>query len=913
MQRQEDEEEAQAKISTNSIGRIQAKGTPSLSDDANQRIQQMRGQGQVLPKDVRNEMEGKIGADFSSVRVHANGSSSNINKQINARAFTVGSDVFFGSGEFSPGSKPGKKLLAHELTHVVQQGGAARKKDIAISRAQPSIQRLSIKGIINKVLSFIPGFTLVTVFLGENPVTGDPVPQTGKMLMKGATELIPIIGPILWGELEKSGSTEKAGKWLDKRMQKLGLTIPLIKRLISEAWDAISIWKGIDGNIAVVKKIFGPYLGRLLGLIRSIKDKIREFVIEGFLRMAGPMGVQVWNVLRKSPKALKKILDDPVILIKNFFSGVKMGFDNFGKNFVKHFKNAVMEWIFGALGEGGLQLPSKFNLAGIFSIVMQVLGLTYNQIRARVVAGLAKIVGREKAEKAISMIETGVDFVKRILTEGPIALWDMLKEKIGNFKQMVLGAIVSWAKKTIITKAIMKLVSMLNPAGAIFQAIMMVYDVVVFFINNWSRIKAIVTGIFNSLAVAALGQIGKIGKFIEGILAKGMTVLIAFLARLIGLGGIAKKVQEIIAKIRKPITKAIDKVVGVIINLAKPIINAIARGSKKLTAAVDKAKQKGKAAVSAVKEKGKAVVGKVVSFVFPKHRFKAGGESHTISVKKKGSKKALIISSTPTPMETFLVGYEAKHSATLSQQKKTDIATAKGFIKSDIDPLLAKLSKLKETEKNKKAITEINQQILKKEVTLSEMVKKILGSTKKLKGTVEKYKLEGLTGTYGSMPKPPYDDLTADHQPQAAILVAASNLPYFKKGSKGASMRARGENRAKAGFAINLQSGRHAAGRTYGGKGSSTKNKFLTNVKTETKNVSTDQEKRNIVVGLIKKELALDVEAMRNVVDKEKNWKDLKRLRLPDTEKEKLKKDTRSQILSGESRVAAQDLDSLKG
>lgn len=126
-------------------------------------------------------------------------------------------------------------------------------------------------------------------------------------------------------------------------------------------------------------------------------------------------------------------------------------------------------------------------------------------------------------------------------------------------------------------------------------------------------------------------------------------------------------------------------------------------------------------------------------------------------------------------------------------------------------------------------------------------------------------------------------------------------------------MRDRAASRANAGFAINLQSKRHMEGRTYGGKGTATKNNFLNKVESETSSLSKVQDKRNAVVNLIKNDLSADVTAMRNVVTKKENWKDLARFGLKKKEEDKLRNDTKAQILSGENRVASQDLDSLKG
>ena len=73
-----------------------------------------------LPDAIRSQMEGSFGADLSTVRVHPNSP----NVQPGARAYTTGSDIHFGPGQYAPDSDAGRRLLAHELAHVVQQSGS---------------------------------------------------------------------------------------------------------------------------------------------------------------------------------------------------------------------------------------------------------------------------------------------------------------------------------------------------------------------------------------------------------------------------------------------------------------------------------------------------------------------------------------------------------------------------------------------------------------------------------------------------------------------------------------------------------------------------------------------------------------------------------------------------------------------
>lgn len=90
-----------------------------------------KGGGSALPATVRTRMEPQLGADLSQVRLHTSGESAETAGQLGARAFTVGSDVHFNSGEFAPGTKEGDRLIAHELTHVVQgqKSGVQRKPE----------------------------------------------------------------------------------------------------------------------------------------------------------------------------------------------------------------------------------------------------------------------------------------------------------------------------------------------------------------------------------------------------------------------------------------------------------------------------------------------------------------------------------------------------------------------------------------------------------------------------------------------------------------------------------------------------------------------------------------------------------------------------------------------------------------
>jgi hypothetical protein len=96
-------------------------------------IEQVRGAGQGLDHATRRHMESSFRADFSGVRVHTDAHADSLNRSLSARAFTTGRDVFFRQGEYNPGSSAGRELLAHELTHVVQQNGDGIQRKMTVS------------------------------------------------------------------------------------------------------------------------------------------------------------------------------------------------------------------------------------------------------------------------------------------------------------------------------------------------------------------------------------------------------------------------------------------------------------------------------------------------------------------------------------------------------------------------------------------------------------------------------------------------------------------------------------------------------------------------------------------------------------------------------------------------------------
>jgi hypothetical protein len=185
--------------------------------------------------------------------------------------------------------------------------------------------------------------------------------------------------------------------------------------------------------------------------------------------------------------------------------------------------------------------------------VLQVLGLTWPQIRVLAVKKLG--------ERNVSMIEQLVAFLMKIFNAGPAAAWAELKAHLADLKAQAIDALQNWIVTTVIQAAVTKILSMLNPAGAIVQAVIAIYNTVMFIVERIGQIMAVVEAIINSVTAIAQGAIGGAANWIEQALGRLIPVVIGLLARLAGLGKITAKITEFIRKVQSKVHGAIEKIV----------------------------------------------------------------------------------------------------------------------------------------------------------------------------------------------------------------------------------------------------------------------------------------------------------------------------------------------------------------
>jgi hypothetical protein len=141
-------EEEGALMAKSEDGRLKASGELQATLDSS------KGSGQSLDDRTKAEMEEKMNADLSDIRIHTGNEAHDTAEGINAKAFTHGQDIYFKNGKYDPNSKEGKTLLAHELAHTQQQKGGVKRK-IQRAEADTRLGRDKVKESSNDINSYV--------------------------------------------------------------------------------------------------------------------------------------------------------------------------------------------------------------------------------------------------------------------------------------------------------------------------------------------------------------------------------------------------------------------------------------------------------------------------------------------------------------------------------------------------------------------------------------------------------------------------------------------------------------------------------------------------------------------------------------------------------------------------------------
>ncbi|MDX8037155.1 hypothetical protein SK803_43775 [Lentzea sp. BCCO 10_0856] len=334
--------------------------------------------------------------------------------------------------------------------------------------------------------------------------------------------------------------------------------------------------QAVDERIEALQAENKGFVDAAVDAVKGVVNTIRE------------LAAMLRDVLSRAAAVVGDIVKKPVEFLGNLIAGVKGGILKFKDNILEHLRKGLMGWLFGALADAGIELPEKFDVRGIIKLLASIFGLTWSNIRSRLV--------RQIGEKAMAAAEKGVEIFQVLTTQGVSGLWQMLMEKLSDIKETILAQVKDFVITKIITAGITWLIGLLNPAAAFIKACKLIYDVVMFFVTNGSRIMKFVNTVIDSVADIVRGNVGGVVDKINDVLGQMVPIIIGFLASAIGLGGIGAKIRSIIETLQKPVNKALDWVIKKGLTLAGPIIKRLKNVSGKVKAkvAAGKAWVKGK-------------------------------------------------------------------------------------------------------------------------------------------------------------------------------------------------------------------------------------------------------------------------------------------------------------------------------
>jgi hypothetical protein len=307
-------------------------------------------------------------------------------------------------------------------------------------------------------------------------------------------------------------------------------------------------------------------------LIKKMQDDNKTFLqkaadaVGGVLETINQLKDMLLGVLAKAASVIGQIIADPIRFLGNLLNAIGQGLHQFVNNIGQHLEQGLIGWLTGTLGSAGIELPSSLtDLPGIFKMVMGILGITYDGIKAKAV----KLIGRNKVERLEQGAEAGIEIFQVVKNGGIGKLWNFINQDLGDIGAMVFNGIKEWLIGKVIQKGIELLLSMLTPASAFIEACRTIVSVIQSFIERASQIMEFVNSILDSIAAIVAGNIGAAANAVEQSLAKALPLAISFLASLFGLDDIVKPVKVIIGKIQKFVDKAIDKILKTVVSKVK--------------------------------------------------------------------------------------------------------------------------------------------------------------------------------------------------------------------------------------------------------------------------------------------------------------------------------------------------------
>lgn len=317
----------------------------------------------------------------------------------------------------------------------------------------------------------------------------------------------------------------------------------------------------------------GGLLGRIEAAIEAFLDDPVRFIVEGLLALVGIPPASFWAAVDRLGEVIAGIADDPLGFAGNLLDALAQGFTQFFDNIATHLLQGLLDWLFSKMSGVGVQLPTDLSLGSVITFFLQLMGLTWDNIR--------EILARHIGEENVALLEQAFEIIAVLVEQGPRGIFEMIKDQLDPavIFDAVMDAAIDMVVEALITQATIRILAMLNPVGAILQAIEAIYRVLRWVFENAARIFSLVETIVNGAWDIMNGNIGGMASAVERSLAGLLPPVIDFLASYVGLGDLPERIAEVIRGLQEWVLGLVDRVVGFIVGQARRLLAALGIGA----------------------------------------------------------------------------------------------------------------------------------------------------------------------------------------------------------------------------------------------------------------------------------------------------------------------------------------------
>lgn len=505
--------------------------------------------------------------------------------------------------------------------------------------------------------------------------------------LSGNSLLAPVVGSIQW----LSDEATELGLWANEKVTSVfdlaHETLDTLNEWIEPVLDALS---RLVGTLSDLMGRLGDFvLGPFMLIPECIRNPIKDFLVENILGRIpvfaqlialpdlwaraqsvfrqivvqifrdGNLARAAWiffreviqlfglppelitNLIRNAARAIGDILRDPGGFLLNLFRAIGQGFVQFFNNFGRHLLTGIANWLFSALGDTGIRVPTEFSLRSVVDLVLQVLDIT----QERIFQAIERRVGPERAaqiRRGLGIATEIFALIRILVTEGPAGLWREILSRLNNLWESIVNGVREYLINQIVSVVTRWIMSLLDVTGImpVINAIVAIYNAIQSFAQYLRQMLEIVNNVFEGLGEIARGVLTRGANLVENNLVRLLPIAIGFMANQLGMHDLPQQVRRVVGQIRARVDQALDWIVDRIVRGVTAVMSAVRSG------------------IAAVRDWWSA-----------REPFtNADGENHQLYFRGSAENAQLIVESTPRPLVDYLSNYESTKSPTADER-----------------------------------------------------------------------------------------------------------------------------------------------------------------------------------------------------------------------------------------------------